>query len=148
MWLVAIQAGEAGMKKGVTPIIAIILLLLITVALAGAAWSFMQNLIFPTIQEHFSIPPGGSYCVKGASNSIRIYATNTGYQSDLVPADFTIAEVDGSDAAAGLVTSFTIKPGDSDKIFDWSCGAGCSTGYHSVDLGTTSVVYHLSIFCP
>jgi flagellin-like protein len=141
------------MKKGITPIIAIIILLLITVALSGAAWTFLQGFIFPQIQKSFIVPTGGAYCTQGI---IKVYILNTGYQSDLSRDDFVIAAIDGTDLnLPNDLQIITLGTGESGKIMDYDCSVGgaCSnapsySGYHSVDLGTSSTVQHLSVFCP
>lgn len=129
------------MRKGITPIISIIILLLITVSLAGAAWTFLQGFLLPQIQKSFVIPPGGSYCIRGA---IKVYVVNTGYQSTLVPEDFVVRKVDGVDITLRPVS---IQPGDTDLLVDHDCGGGCTSRYYSVELGTSSSIQHLSIFC-
>lgn len=149
------------MKKGITPIISIIILLLITVALAGAAWTFLQGFIYPQITKSFLIPSGGSFC---AGKNITVYVINTGYQSTLdSPQDWVLAQVDGNDIslncasnpndpACGLLTT-SLQQGESKRVVYWDCDpAGntgqCVSGYHTVDLGTVSAVQHLSVFCP
>lgn len=139
--------------QGITPIISIIILLLITVALAGMAFSFLQGFLLAPITKSFLIPSGGSYCVKNSTGSsiIKVYVVNTAYQSDLkasADGDFILASVDGNDASAGL-TGQTLSVGESKLVLDYDCASsGCSNGYHAIDLGTSSTIQHLSIYCP
>jgi flagellin-like protein len=139
------------MKKGITPIIAIIILLLITVALSGAAWSYIQGFFYPTIAKSFTFPTGGIYCRGG---NITVFVINTGYDNTLdTQTDFILAAIDGEDVT-GLINEEYIVPGDTKKILNVTCKniQACLdkgiAGQHSLDLGTTSSVQHLSVFCP
>ncbi len=137
------------MKKGITPIIAIIVLLLITIALAGAAWTYLQGFLFSQISKTFNVPPNSIYC-SGATGAktIKVYAQNTGYQSVLEEADIIIAEVDGADVTGDLVASFSIEPQKSGKILDTACGgSSCSVGAHTVRIGTSSTVVVEQVNC-
>ena len=87
------------MKKGITPIIAIIVLLLITIALAGVAWTYLQGFLTSQISKTFTVPGGGAFCASGINS---IYALNTGYQSSLTTSDFIIAVIDGGPAASPI----------------------------------------------
>ena len=77
------------MKKGITPIIAIIILLLITVAIAGVAWSFFQGYLYTMMSGSFDIPIGGAYCTDG---TIIVQIMNTG-QANLTDSDITISRI-------------------------------------------------------
>jgi flagellin-like protein len=67
-----ISSGQS--KKGITPIIAIIILLLITVALAGAAWSYI-NVYWSSITGKNIIIVDG-FCTGG--NTANVIIKNTG----------------------------------------------------------------------
>ena len=56
--------------KGLTPIIAIIILLLITVALAGSAWMYMQNYMFGIIGRSGEIT--SARCIAGNQGMVII----------------------------------------------------------------------------
>lgn len=143
------------MRKGITPIISIIILLLITVSLAGAAYTFLQGFLYPQITKSFIIPSGGAYCAK---DRIIIYVLNTGYQSELEVDDFNVVAIDGNafnPPETGLAIFNDIPIGKSGKVMDFDCTTsvcdnanGDFTGYHIVDLGTISSIQHISIFCP
>jgi len=60
-------------RKGITPVIAIIVLLLITVALAGAAWSFMSAYWEGLVAKSIHITD--SYC---STNEATVLIRNTG----------------------------------------------------------------------
>ena len=138
------------MRKGITPIISIIILLLITVALAGAAWSFLQGFLYPQIQKTFLVPTGGSFCSKVAGfNTIKVYVLNVGYQSGIGSTDFIIKQIDGNDVLIDTSFPISLATGSSAlAINNNNGGAGWSSGYHTLDLGTQSSVQHLSVFCP
>ena len=157
------------MRKAITPIIAIIILLLITVALAGTAYSFLQGLLFP-LQKSFQVPPGGSYCISTATDKkIIVYVVNTGYQSPLTQTDFIVKAVDGNPILA--LQSVNLQTGNGGKLIEVDCtvttqcgpsataSVACCKNYgttanpdysgsHIVDLGTVAGVQHISVFCP
>ena len=132
------------MRKGVTPVIAIIVLLFITIALAGAAWTYMQGFLFTQISKSFQIPTNGAYCEGG---KINIYVVNTAYKGALQESDFILHDIDGTNA--NLVTAnFPIAEGAAALIVsDDNSGSGW-TGYHTVNLGTSSTIVHERVFCP
>ena len=129
------------MKKGITPIISIIVLLVITIALAGAAWSFLQGYLFSQIQKTFTVTQGAAYCTNGV---ITVQVLNTG-QSQLVSADFGIHSIDGGNVA---VSSVTIPPGEARTLISTNCGGSCTSGSHTIDIGTSSTVVHPVVYCP
>ena len=144
------------MRKGITPIIAIIILLLITIALAGAAWAYLQGFLFSQISKTFVIPSGGAYCENGI---ISVYALNTGYDSTLVATpttggDFMLATADSIDVMGDLVDA-TLSEGTAGLIFRTDCDAVagvnppaiCAAGYHTVRLGTQSTIVDPRLSC-
>jgi flagellin-like protein len=64
------------MRKGITPIISVIILLLITVALAGAAWSYMNGIFTSQTSKSFSVNPNPQMC--DIMGNFNIYVHNTG----------------------------------------------------------------------
>ena len=62
------------MRKGITPVIAIIVLLLITVALAGAAWNYLQEYWNQVVGKNMQVLD--AYCIAG--NEAIILLRNTG----------------------------------------------------------------------
>ncbi|MBI4021164.1 MAG: hypothetical protein HY369_02890, partial [Candidatus Aenigmarchaeota archaeon] len=46
------------MMKGITQVISSVILLLITVSIAGASWSFLQGVFFSTVSDSFYVAPG------------------------------------------------------------------------------------------
>ncbi len=129
-------------RKGITPVIAIIVLLFITIALAGAAWTYLQGFLLGQISKTFSIPTNGAYCESGR---VKVYIVNTAYQATLTLDDFILADVDGTPIT---LTNLPLEQGKGAKVVDTNCGTGCTSGYHTVNLGTSSTVVHQRVYCP
>jgi len=137
------------MRKGITPIISIIILLLITISLAGAAWTFLQGVFFPQITKTFMIPTGGSYCTNILGvNTIIVYVINTGYQSMLTSSDFNLIAIDSNSTVTPYAGFGSVPTGQSGKLVEHDCGGSCTSNHHTVDIGTVSSIQHLSVFCP
>lgn len=135
------------LQKGVTPVIAIIVLLFITIALIGVAYTFMQGLLFAQISKSFQIPTNGVYCENGIIN---VYVVNTAYQGDLIAktgegGDFIMADIDGQPAN---LTFVTIPQGEARRVISDDNAGNKWKGYHTVNLGTTSTIVHERVFCP
>lgn len=129
--------------KGVTPVIAIIVLLFITIALAGAAFTFMQGFVFTQISKSFQIPPNGAYCEGG---TIYTYVVNTAYQGNLVAEDFILHDIGGKNVPVNA--TLKIPQGEARIVIkDDNDGQGWK-GYQTVNLGTTSTIVHERVFCP
>jgi len=65
------------MKKGITPIISVIILLLITVGLAASAWSYMGNFFQSLTAKTIEIPT--QKCVNG--NDVMVIVHNMGTEN-------------------------------------------------------------------
>lgn len=63
------------MKKGITPVIAIIVLLLITVALAGATWTYLSSYWDTLVGRNAQVMD--SYCVAGDTGVVLVRNTGT-----------------------------------------------------------------------
>jgi flagellin-like protein len=63
------------MRKGITPVIAIIVLLLITVALAGATWTYLSAYWEGIVGKNVQVMD--SYCVAGSNGIILVRNTGT-----------------------------------------------------------------------
>ncbi len=155
------------MRKGITPIIAVMILLLITVALAGTAWSYLSGFLSIQTSKSFEIPSAGAgaYCqsLPGDCDSVTagvqscnefvVLVTNTG--SDVLKIDdFVIREVDGKtkvplDIDPGAATALThnfppdgIKTNQGATALRFICLAAnnnCSTYVASVPATGTSI---------
>ena len=139
------------MKKGITPIISIIVLLLITVALAGVAWTYLSNYLNTQIASSFTIVPGSPTCVDvGGDNQITVVVQNTGTTS-LGKASFVQAQVDGTDVSGDLSGSVQTKSAGP-ILSGYDCGntgaGGCAPGSHTVILSTASGAVEREVICP
>lgn len=135
------------MRKGITPIIATIVLLFITMGLLAMAYAFLSGFLSPRMQKSFEIPAGSSVCSAGL---ITAYVYNNG-QGNLADEDFGIVQV--TDNAGTLVNvpaaNFDIEPGKSVVIISgYDCGvaAGC-TGTHTIKLGAGANVLSATVNC-
>jgi flagellin-like protein len=135
---------EAKMKKGITPVISIIILLLITISLAGAAWTYLQGVLLGQISKTFQILPNGAFCVGG---NISVYVQNTGYSGDLTDEDFIVATINGTDVKAYL-QDVTIEQGNANLVLDYGGTDVFSSGYHQIYLATSSMVQETRVRCP
>ena len=129
--------------KGITPIISIIILLLITIALAATAYSYLSGYLFGQMSSSFSIPNGGIFCSDGR---MTVMIRNDAVEGNLTNDDMTVTQIDGTD-----VTPETINIGPRDAgtvIRDDNGGSGWSRGYHEVIVGTSSNVIRSKQFCP
>ena len=101
------------MKKGITPIIAVIILLLITVALAGFAWSFLSGYIGGLTAKNIQV--SDSYCAGGTEAKIVLknigtddlslpgcIASGTIFGTQDTCGDLTIVRTDGREMNASL----------------------------------------------
>jgi flagellin-like protein len=86
--------------KGITPIISIIILLLITIALAATAWTFMSGMM-TSYTRSFTIVD--SYCEAGTTTNIKLRYVGTG--SDPLSLDnCNVAFSGGNDKTCGSIT--------------------------------------------
>jgi flagellin-like protein len=76
------------MRKGITPIIAIIVLLLITVALAGAAWTYLSTYMSGLTGQ--SVEVRDYFCTGGSTATIIIANTGT---LDIPVGDVTVIDI-------------------------------------------------------
>ncbi|MBI3412850.1 MAG: hypothetical protein HY051_02090, partial [Candidatus Aenigmarchaeota archaeon] len=61
--------------KGITPVIALVMLLLITVGIVGGSYAWVSGLLSTSISKAVSIPAGGAYCSGG---DVKVYVLNNG----------------------------------------------------------------------
>jgi flagellin-like protein len=146
------------MRKGITPIISIIVLLLITVALAGVAYTYLTGII--PVEKSFVVVTGGVYCLdKTVTINLKNTGTTTIDGSDELDNDFIVKSID---APEGWVTSTMYIPDIDAKetesvefcatdTADNDPSNGCSgtlvSGVYRVRLGTTSGVQQLTVTC-
>src|SRR3989338_192208 len=96
------------MRKGITPVIALVMLMLITVGMVGIAHTWFSGLLTTQTEKGVSIPPGGAYC---SSGKISVLIQNNGATSSLMTSDIIIAQVDGTDVTGAAKETVTITPG-------------------------------------
>ena len=94
--------------KAITPVIALVMLLLITVGIVGMSYAWLGGIFSGSINKAILIPPGGAYCDNG---DINVYVLNDG-DAEITTDDIIVAEVDGvsvtgtpffGDMSSGLV---------------------------------------------
>ena len=114
------------MRKGITPVIAIIVLLLITVALAGATWTYLSAYWEGIVGKNIQVMD--SYCVAG-NNGI-ILVRNTGTQMINTKDMTVINTTDGKPPTGGSwldlngTTVSSMNPGVVVK-YNVSCNGLC-----------------------
>jgi flagellin-like protein len=133
------------MKKGITPVISIVILLLITIALAGMAWTYLQSVFLSQVEESIRVPSGGIFCEGGR---VHAYVTNLGTH-DLPCDSFTLVTVNNQDASGNhTCAGGSIPRRETQKVIDgFDCGSGCGTGYVTVRIGTSSTVVTEEVYC-
>ena len=85
------------MRKGITPIISIIILLLITVGMAATAWTYMSNYMTTLTAKVLEVPT--QKCI-GGENAMAI-VHNIGTAKISIANDVLLMDSDG-DAAVGI----------------------------------------------
>jgi flagellin-like protein len=85
------------MRKGVTPIIAIIVLLLITVALAGATWTYLSAYWTGIVGKNVQVMD--AYCISGNTGVILIRNTGTNV---IETGEIAVINTTSGDAAEGV----------------------------------------------
>lgn len=135
--------------KGITPIISTIVLLLITVALAGAAWVYIGGFMGTYTEKSFTIPTGGIYCDSAGKIHVRVVNTGTTtiQTTDWVKAEATnltyaikLVEVAVSTRANAELTNATTT--------GTSHGLGQSGAAYTVTVGTVAGMQRIPVVCP
>jgi len=119
------------MRKGITPIIAIIVLLLITVALAGAAWTYLNTYMSGLTGQ--SVELRDYFCVNDDRAVILIANTGT---LDIDTSDISIINMSSGQPVSGTWTAAdgtalvdnTIEAG---KLGKWTSPLGACTSSDS-----------------
>jgi flagellin-like protein len=105
------------MRKGITPIISIIVLLLITIGLVGIAWLYLSGNLLSRTEKSIEVPFNGAWC---DASGAYVTVTNTGIK-DLAAGDFAMAQI-GGDTDLGVA----IAARQSQLITSAACGGACS----------------------
>ncbi len=135
--------------KGLTSVIALVMLLLITVGMVGIAYAWFSGLMTGQTEKTFVIQTGGAYCIKASSlNTIFVLVRNTGATSNLVggsTGDFVTVRLDASPITP---QSFDIPSGGSATLINTNCGTGCASGSHSIIAATRNSQAETKVNCP
>ena len=141
-------------QKGITPVVALVVLLLVTVSLAGISYVFIFQLMQGETEKGFIIPHGGAYCdAVAGTNTITITVRNTGLAAAIGEQDFIIKTVTAQDGipyemGSEYGDSFPrIPPQDSGAITT-SCIEGCAWGRNVVRLSTGTMTADAVVICP
>ncbi len=133
--------------KGITPVIALVMLLLITVGMVGIAYVWFSGMLAGQTEKTFVIPTGGAYCIKTNNlNTIFVIVRNTGATSNLVSvSDFVTVRLG---ATSITPQSFDIPPGGSATLINTNCGTGCAPGSHTIIAATRNSATETRTTCP
>jgi flagellin-like protein len=119
--------------RGITPIIAIIILLLITVAIAGVAFSYI-TMYYGGLTNKVIEVTGVATCTSG---SVKIPIKNSG-TSDISMSEFTFTRDQPTGTPAGNLWTGTLSVGKLIYINDTGCGAGNYCKYSITVAGRTT----------
>ncbi len=78
--------------KAITPVIALVMLMLTTVGLVGISFVWFTGIFSSSTNKPILIPPGGAYCLNG---DITVRVLNEG-NSIITGTDITVVDVDGA----------------------------------------------------
>lgn len=143
-------------RKAITPLVAVVLLVSITISLVLVAYVFMGDIIQSHVEKSFIIQHGGTYCDMVVGNyQISILIANTGQYAGLGQEDFVLKEIRSSSGTYTLgqdpldFTDFPVPPQAArtiKTICDNSVG-GCPSGRNDVRLSTGTQTQSLVISC-
>ena len=133
------------MRKGITPIISIIVLLLITVALAGVAWTYLSGFL-TTQMATITVPPNGAFC---NGTALKVIITNTGQEKIVT---LTALEASGTGTTAGQTFNPTNKTvhlkGEQSIPRVINCDASsCLPGSYTIHVATAGSVQNVPVVC-
>ena len=143
--------------KGITPIISIIILLLITVGLAAAAWTYMGNYFSSITAKTIEIPT--QKCING--KDVMVVVHNMGTQNvSTVTTDIVI--LNGSVSLStteiawcklddpctkGTNTKNSIEPGGFAKAVIYDCAVGGFTKTCTYDFVVAGRTQSATVYC-
>ncbi|MFH1105758.1 MAG: hypothetical protein V1731_00935 [Candidatus Aenigmatarchaeota archaeon] len=136
--------------KGITPVIALVMLMLITVGMVGMAYTWFSGMLTSYTEKTISIPPGGAFC-SGSPATISVVVMNTGATSVVTQADLVLVDVDGTlipNTNPIPRPTFTANPGEGKMVVQgYNCISACSVGPHTVRIGTRAGVVETTAIC-
>lgn len=115
------------MRKGITPIIAIIILLLITIALAGSAWVYLTGYVNVFITSSFDVLPG-SFC---RQNQATILVRNIGSSSINTVSD-KLDQINEYGVDGNTVVLYHLNDITGDTAVDEAGGDNSGTVYYPI----------------
>ena len=135
------------MVKGITPVIATIMLVLITVGVVGLFYGWSSGLFGTQTEKVVSIPSGGATCNNGL---ITVRVLNAGSTATVTDTDVIVAQIAGKECTK---SALSIAPGQAGIIINaQGCGAACAattpcSGNVQVRAGTRNGIVESSSFC-
>ncbi|MBI4177174.1 MAG: hypothetical protein HY516_02305 [Candidatus Aenigmarchaeota archaeon] len=135
------------MFKGVTPVIATVMLILITVGVVGLFYGWSSGLFNTQIEKSVIIPSGAATCNNGL---VTVRVQNIGSSSTVTDSDIIVAQIAGRECTKAALS---IAPGQAGVIINaQGCGAACATGTLcsgnvEVRVGTRTGVVESTAFC-
>jgi len=116
------------MKKGITPIVAIVILLLIAVAIAGAAYTYITGYWTGLTGKALEITSTTCDSRGNVTINVRNFGQDIVSLADPPTGDVTVtrAIIAGSGGTLNVVKSGTIDPGQGGTITDAGAGTGCT----------------------
>ncbi|MBI4167484.1 MAG: hypothetical protein HY515_00865 [Candidatus Aenigmarchaeota archaeon] len=135
------------MVKGITPVIALVMLVLITVGIVGLFYGWSLGFFSTQTEKGVNIPSGSATCNNGL---VTVRVLNTGSIATVTDTDIIVAQINGVECTKSVLS---ISPGQAGIIINaQGCGAGCATttkcsGNVQVRAGTRNGVVESSAFC-
>ncbi len=135
------------MLKGISPVVASVMLILITIGIIGLFYGWSSGLFGAQIEKVVSIPSGSATCNAGL---VTVRVQNMGSTSTLTESDIIVAQIAGKECTK---SSLSIAPGQAGVIINaQGCGLACATGTPctgqvQVRVGTRNGVVESSAFC-
>ncbi|MFH0889978.1 MAG: LamG domain-containing protein [Candidatus Aenigmatarchaeota archaeon] len=78
--------------KGITPVISLIMLMLVTVGIVGVSYTWFSGLMASNTEKIITIPPGGAQCY---NNKINVIVRNSGTTTNITDDDIVVADING-----------------------------------------------------
>lgn len=129
--------------KGITPVIALTMLVLITVGIIGVASIWFSGVLSGSSEKVIAIPNGGVYC---SGSTISVTILNLGASSSISNSDIKILKVDVNDVAANIGGSIS-PSGAKTVINNYLCGGTCAGAAHDIIVGTSANVVQTRVIC-
>ncbi len=135
------------MVKGITPVIALVMLILITVGVVGLFYGWSSGLFNTQTEKVVNIPSGGATCNNGL---ITVRVLNVGSTSTVTESDVIVAQINGTECSKSVLS---IAPGQAGIIINaQGCGVGCAAttkclGNMQVRAGTRNGIVESAAFC-